>query len=104
MRHIDIFKALSNETRLEILRWLKDPNNHFDNPPGKDPKNIDEKGGVCVGVIQKKAQLSQSTTSQYLSMMQKAGLLKSERKGKWTYYQRNEKTIQDVSAFLKEKL
>ncbi|UOQ94794.1 helix-turn-helix domain-containing protein [Halobacillus shinanisalinarum] len=104
MEHIDFFKALSNETRLEILRWLKEPKKHFDNPPGKGPENIDEKGGVCVGVIQKKAQLSQSTTSQYLSMMQKAGLLKAERKGKWTYYRRNEKMIQDVSEYLKEEL
>ncbi|MCP3026436.1 helix-turn-helix transcriptional regulator [Halobacillus sp. A5] len=104
MININIFKALSNETRIEILRWLKEPNKHFDNPPGKDPQNIDEKGGVCVGVIQKKAQLSQSTTSQYLSMMQRAGLLKSERRGKWTYYRRNEKMIQDLSEFLKEKL
>lgn len=108
MKPIDIFKALSNETRLEILRWLKEPNKHFDSPPARlsndSPPAIDEKGGVCVSVIQRKANFSQSTTSQYLSMMQKAGLLISERHGKWTYYRRNEKTIQDVSVFLKEKL
>ncbi|GAA0463660.1 metalloregulator ArsR/SmtB family transcription factor [Alkalibacillus silvisoli] len=104
MRHIDIYKALSNEMRLEILRWLKEPEKHFDNPPDKSPRNIDEKGGVCVGVIQQKTNLSQSTTSQYLSMMQKAGLLKSERRGKWTYYRRNENTIQEAAIYLKEKL
>lgn len=104
MKHIEVFKTLSNQTRLDILRWLKDPDKYFDNPAGKDPKNIDEKGGVCVGVIQQKTKLSQSTTSQYLSMMQKAGLLIAERQGKWTYYRRNENAIQAVSEFMKEKL
>ena len=27
----DIFKALSNESRLKILQWLKEPSKHF--PP-----------------------------------------------------------------------
>jgi DNA-binding transcriptional ArsR family regulator len=57
-----------------------------------------------VGDIQEKANLSQSTVSQYLSMMQKAGLLESERHGKWTYYRRNEKNIQELATYLKEEL
>ena len=31
MNEIDIFKALANETRLNILKWLKDPGKYF--PP-----------------------------------------------------------------------
>jgi DNA-binding transcriptional ArsR family regulator len=37
-------------------------------------------------------------------MMQKAGLLESERHGKWTYYRRNESTIQQVAAFIEKEL
>ncbi|ANC77243.1 transcriptional regulator [Fictibacillus phosphorivorans] len=101
---IDVFKALSNDIRLDILKWLKDPQQHFDKPTAHLSKTINEKGGICVGDIQEKANLSQSTVSQYLSMMQKAGLLESERHGKWTYYRRNEKNIQKLATYLKEEL
>ena len=63
MEPIEIFKALSNETRLNILQWLKEPEKHF-------PK-VSIEGGVCVGDIQEKAKTSQSTVSHYLNMMQK---------------------------------
>lgn len=104
MTTIDVFKALSNETRLEILKWLKEPEKHFDKPSAHLSKNINERGGVCVGDIQEKAGLSQSTISQYLKMLQKVGLLESERHGQWTYYRRNEAVIQELCEYLKEEL
>ncbi|MGE8203631.1 ArsR/SmtB family transcription factor [Heyndrickxia sp. NPDC080065] len=104
MNKKEIFKALSNDTRLDIMEWLKEPEKHFDKPTAHLSKNINEKGGVCVGDIQEKANLSQSTISQYLSMMQKAGLLESTRHGQWTYYRRNEDTIQKMVEFFKENL
>ncbi|MGG0153938.1 ArsR/SmtB family transcription factor [Bacillus mycoides] len=104
MNRIEIFKALSNDTRLNILEWLKEPEKYFDKPSAHLSRNINEKGGVCVGDIQEKANLSQSTISQYLSMMQKAGLLESTRHGQWTYYRRNEATIRKITDFLKDNL
>lgn len=102
--YVDIFKVLANETRIDMLQWLKYPLDHFDKPTAHLSKNINEKGGVCVGDIQEKANMSQSTVSHYLSMMQKAGLLESERHGKWTYYRRNEDTIQQLAAFIEKEL
>ncbi|QHA93978.1 metalloregulator ArsR/SmtB family transcription factor [Bacillus sp. N1-1] len=102
--YVDIFKVLGNETRIDMLMWLKNPMEHFEKPTAHLSKNMSEKGGVCVGDIQEKANLSQSTVSHYLSMMQKAGLLESERHGKWTYYRRNESTIQQVAAFIEKEL
>ena len=101
---IEIFKVLANETRLDMLKWLKDPMNHFDKTTAHLGKNISEKGGVCVGDIQEKANMSQSTVSHYLTMMQRVGLLESERHGKWTYYRRNEDRIQKIAEFIKEEL
>jgi len=37
-------------------------------------------------------------------MLQKVGLLESERHGKWTYYRRNEEKIQELAAYLKGEL
>lgn len=87
-----------------MLSWLKDPMEHFDKPTAHLSKNISEKGGVCVGDIQEKAKLSQSTTSHYLSMLQRIGLLESERHGKWTYYRRNEERIEEVMDLIKREV
>jgi ArsR family transcriptional regulator len=101
---VDLCKALWNEVRLDILRWLKDPETHLNKPTDHLAANLSDKGGICVGDIQEKANLSQSTVSQYLTSLQKVGLLESERHGKWTYYRRNEEKIQDLTACLKGEL
>ncbi len=103
MDNLLIFKVLSNETRCRILEWLKNPNENF-GPQTCLPADTDFKGGICVGSIQVKAGLTQSVVSSYLLMMQKAGLLESRRYGQWTYYRRNEKTIQEFSNYIRNEL
>jgi len=98
-----IYKALSNETRQQILLWLKEPENHFDEEPYLQ-QGISFKVGVCVGEIQVKTGLAQSVISSYLLTMKNAGLLDSERIGKWTYYRRNEKTIKEFADYVQNKL
>ncbi|MFD2331125.1 ArsR/SmtB family transcription factor [Cohnella sp. GCM10020058] len=92
-----VLKALSNETRLNILCWLRDPEMQFSPQPADVQTTFP--GGVCVGSIQEKAGLTQSVISSYLASMQKAGLLESRRCGQWTYYRRNE---QGIASFLNE--
>lgn len=104
MTEIDIFKALSNETRLNILKWLKEPEKNFPQQQAHLPKEVSIKGGVCVGDIHDKVNLSQSTVSHYLSIMQKAGLLEAVRYGQWTYYRRNEDPIKKIAKFLDEDI
>ena len=101
---IEICKALSNETRLSIIKWLKNPQEHFPPQGGSLDEEVDLKGGVCVSSIHQKVGGSQSTVSNYLDMLQRAGLLLSERHGKWTYYRRNEETIQKLSAYIGKEL
>lgn len=103
MEPIMIHKVLSNETRRDILEWLKNPEEHFGDLYHAPP-NGDRAKGVCVGDIQAKAGLAQSVISNYLLSMQKAGLLLSERVGQWTYYRRNEDVIQQFCDELKKNL
>ena len=92
--------ALNNPVRRNILAWLKDRSNF---PPAL-PEHRDLEG-VCIGYIQDKAGLSQSTISNYMGMLKQAGLVKSERHGKWTFYRRDEETIRKfVNAFKEELL
>ena len=101
---IAIAKALSNETRLNILRWLKQPYENFPPQGGSLGTPVDLKGGVCVSSIQEKAGVSPSTVSNYLSMLQDAGLLLSERYEKWTYYRRNEEAIKALGQYIENEL
>lgn len=100
MASIDIFKALANEHRLLIMHYLKDPTVYF-----VHETNVDmTEHGVCVGEIQRALGLTQSTTSHYLTMMSKAGLVTPTRLGKWTYYRRNEAAIQELRKFIDREI
>jgi DNA-binding transcriptional ArsR family regulator len=90
MNTLNVLKALSNEKRLKILEWLKEPCKHFTSPHCDVSKD-----GVCVGLIEKKTGLSQSTVSQYLLQLQQAGLITMERQGQWTYCKLNKKFIKE---------
>ena len=47
-----LFKALANQTRLDILRWLKDPLTHIDVVTCETVQyELDHFGGICVGDI-----------------------------------------------------
>lgn len=92
----EISKNLSNQPRLQILEWLKNPAKHF--PPHETLKHFND--GVCVTYIQEKAGLSQSTISTYLSNMEKCGLLIITRHGKWSYFKRNEALIKQYTNYI----
>lgn len=65
---VRIFKALSDITRVEIIKLL-----------GKTPRNVTELTSL-VGV-------SQPKVSRHLKILRDAGLLRDVRKGKWVWYE-----------------
>jgi DNA-binding transcriptional ArsR family regulator len=99
MDHIEVFKALSNKSRLQMLEWLKEPEINF---PEQLYSGFEH--GVCVGQIQAKAGLTQSTVSEYLSILQRAGFIESKRVGQWTYYKRNEEAFARLSKIIESNL
>lgn len=95
----EALKALDNPTRLNILTLLKNPRENF--PEQKaDPEQV----GVCVGIIQERVGLSQSTVSNYLTALQRAQLVISQRIGPWTYYKRNEQKIAELLMALEKTI
>ena len=83
-------RALANPVRLQLLAWLRDPERHFaSETPIADPAEV----GVCVSHLQAKAGLAQSTVSAYMAELQRAGLVRATRIGKWTHYKRDEERI-----------
>ncbi|MEV6739398.1 metalloregulator ArsR/SmtB family transcription factor [Streptomyces sp. NPDC051104] len=87
---LEPLKALANPVRLQVLQWLREPEEHFPvNPAVTDPRAV----GVCVSHIQAKTGLAQSTVSAYMAVLERAGLVRSTRVGKWTHYRRDEEHI-----------
>ncbi|WP_119731622.1 ArsR/SmtB family transcription factor [Thermomonospora amylolytica] len=87
---VDALRALANPTRLQLLQWLREPERHFPLEGAiADPVEV----GVCVSHIQAKVGLAQSTVSAYMAELQRAGLVRATRVGKWTHYKRDEERI-----------
>jgi DNA-binding transcriptional ArsR family regulator len=50
--------------------------------------------------IQEKAGISQSTASQFMATLQRAGLVTSRRIGQWTYYKRDGEIVERLPQLL----
>ena len=69
-----IFKALSDETRLRVIKLL-------------------EQGELCVCDITAALDMVQPKVSFHLSALKAAGLIKDRKQGKWIHYSLNEKDL-----------
>src|SRR3954469_15599578 len=95
---IDVLKALGNDKRLAILRWLGDPVAHF--PPQRDGDLVED--GVCSVFIAAKLGVSAPTASEHLRLLTATGLLRARRIKQWTFYRRDEERIAAVQRMLGE--
>ncbi|MDY6862146.1 MAG: metalloregulator ArsR/SmtB family transcription factor [Thermodesulfobacteriota bacterium] len=62
-----IFKALSNETRIRILKLISQRE-------------------LCVCELMQVLDMTQSRISRHVNLLKQAGLVKDRRDGKWVYY------------------
>ena len=100
MQAADLFKALANPRRLQILAWLKDPRRHF--RPQVDGDLIED--GVCGLLLAEKLKISQATLSEHMRVLVQAGLVRPKRIKQWTFYRRNDDGIKAVKALIREKV
>ncbi len=78
---LSVFKALSDKTRLRIVKLL-------------------ENGELCVCHIVAAVDMSQSKISFHLRILKEAGLVKDRREGKWMHYRLNESDLFKRFLFL----
>ena len=74
------FKALSDETRLQILEMLT-------------------MGELCACNILEKFNFTQPTLSYHMKLLSQAGLVSGRKEGKWTYYSLCEEALQTAGAY-----
>jgi DNA-binding transcriptional ArsR family regulator len=100
MQATDVFKALANERRLQILNWLKQPRLHF--RPQTDGDLIED--GVCGRLLAEKLKISQATLSEHMRVLVQAGLVRPKRIKQWTFYRRNDERIKALKSLIQEKV
>ena len=71
---VTIFKALSDETRLRVIKLL-------------------EQGELCVCDITAALDMVQPKVSFHLSALKEAGFIKDRKQGKWIHYSLDEKDL-----------
>ena len=77
-----LFKALGDDTRLAILRQLR------------------EQGEVCACDFVAGCAVAQPTVSHHLKVLRAAGLVSAERRGLWIYYRLEPGALERVRALL----
>ena len=92
MQDVNLFKALANENRLLILKWLKDPVRHF--PPQVDGDLAAD--GVCGLFIAEKLGISQATLSEHMRVLVQSGFVRPKKVRQWTFYKRDEARIRSL--------
>lgn len=96
MKNSDLFRALSNDRRLQILAWLKDPTAHFS--PQRDGDLIED--GVCGQLIAEKLGINPSTLSEHMRVLQVSGLVTAKRIKQWTFYRRDDNRLGALASIL----
>ena len=82
---VQIFKALSTGTRLEILKLIKDRR-------------------LCVNAITAKLKISQPAVSQHLGILNKAGLVKRYQYGSVVHYTVDTERLEDFKRSVRDTL
>lgn len=86
----DRLKLLGDPMRFKILKFLADP---LEDCCGRSD-------GVCGCDIEAFTGLSQPTVSHHMKQLVDAGLVRSERRGRWVYYELESDALLEMSAAL----
>ena len=83
----EIFKALSDPTRLRLVKLLSA-----------------SEGALCVNALAGRLEVSQSAVSQHLRVLRQAGLVRGERRGYFVHYSLDSDRVEQYKARLRETL
>ena len=90
---VEIFKALSDPTRLKLVMALNDCE------PG-----VCEGGSLCVNALAHRLQVTQSAVSQHLRILRQAGLVRGARNGSFIHYSLDPDGLAKYKSAIRETL
>ena len=80
-RAIELFHALSDETRLEVIELLR-------------------KGESCVCELTDTLDAAQSRLSFHLRVLKDAGIVRDRKEGRWVYYELDPKVFEETETLV----
>lgn len=83
----EVFKALSDPTRLRLVKLLGD-----------------HKGELCVNALARQLNVTQSAVSQHLRILRHAELVKGERRGSSVHYSLDQEKLEQYTNKILETL
>jgi DNA-binding transcriptional ArsR family regulator len=83
----ELFKALSDPTRLGLVKLLSD-----------------HKGALCVNALARRLNVTQSAVSQHLRVLRQADLVKGERRGSSVHYSLDQDRLEQYKTRILETL
>jgi ArsR family transcriptional regulator len=90
---VELFKALSDPTRLRLVKLLNDCQ------PG-----VCKGGPLCVNALAHQLGVTQSAVSQHLRILRQAGLVRGAREGAFMHYSLDPDGFNKYKAALRETL
>jgi DNA-binding transcriptional ArsR family regulator len=93
-RMVEVFRALADATRLDILQLLQ--------RKGRSrcgPVVVGERG-LCACDVEAAVGLSQAAISHHMGILRRAGLVEAQKRGRWMFYRRNDEALKKVAAAL----
>ena len=94
----EIFKALSDPTRLRLVKLLSQQ------APGECPSECNGRRFLCVNALAHRLGVTQSAVSQHLRVLRQAGLVRGERHGSFMHYSLDKDGLEQYKAALRETL
>ena len=88
----EIFKALSDPTRLRLVKLLSEC------LPGECRR------ALCVNALAHRVGVTQSAVSQHLRVLRQAGLVQGERRGHFVHYSLDQDRLEQYKAQMRETL
>ena len=80
-QYINIFKALADETRLQVVHLLSSQQR-------------------CACQILDTFKITQSTLSHHMNKLVSSGLVDAEKQGKWVYYKLNTEVLSEFKGYI----
>ena len=90
----EIFKALSDPTRLRLVKLLSEC----------VPGECVGKGALCVNALACRLGITQSAVSQHLRVLRQAGLVRGKRSGHFVHYSLDWDRLEQYKARVRETL
>ena len=97
-KYTDIFKALSDPTRLKLVMLLQKCKPDLNSP------DLCEGGQLCVNALAHRLGVTQSAVSQHLRVLRQAGIVRGERRGNFMHYAIDQSGLEKCKAAFEESL